>query len=709
MMSGPTILAYAAAVASALLALIVALGDRRLAARWFFVAAMAAVAVENIFVGLSANALDVTDIAHWQYCRLIALSVSPFLWLLFSLSYARGNHRDFLSRWKWVTIAAAIVPVIAAVCTGRFRNAVLVAPELHTDRWVLRFGMSGVTLYVVVLVATLLSLVHLERTFRDSVGTMRWRIKYMVLGAGLFLATRAYTSSQVLLFRAVDAPLEQITAVALLLACLLMARGLVRAGHFEPNVYPTQNVLQNSLIVLVAGAYLFIVGVLAKLVTYFHSGAAGFTEKAFAVLVSLVVLTVLATSERFRLSARRFVSSHFQRSLYDYRKVWKTFTDATASRVEQIELSSAVAKMLSELFQALSVTVWTVDEANQTITLAASTSLSQQRSELIQPTREEAAAIIAAMRENSEPQDIDALNVPWVATLRRCHPDQFKEGGHRVSVPMLARGELLGIIVLGDRVSGVPFVLEDFELLKTIADQTAASLRNVQLSNRLAEGKEMQAFQTMSTFFVHDLKNTASTLSLMLQNLPVHFNDPAFREDALRGVGKTVNHINDLIRRLSMLRQEMTVRAVDTDLNQLVQNALKCVEGAPGIDVSTSFAPLPKISIDPEQVEKVVTNLVLNAKEAMASGTIAVQTAQQNGWAVLTVSDTGAGMSTEFMSRQLFRPFQTTKKQGIGIGMFQSRMIVEAHGGRIEVQSELGKGTTFRVLLPVKAAANSAA
>jgi signal transduction histidine kinase len=188
----------------------------------------------------------------------------------------------------------------------------------------------------------------------------------------------------------------------------------------------------------------------------------------------------------------------------------------------------------------------------------------------------------------------------------------------------------------------------------------------------------------------------------MLQNLPVHFNDPAFREDALRGIGKTVNHINDLIRRLSMLRQELNVRAVETDLNQIVQSTLKCIEGAPGIELSTKLTPSPQISVDPEQIQKVITNLLLNAKEAMSSGHITVQTNQQSGWAVVTVSDTGAGMTPDFMSKQLFRPFQTTKKQGIGIGMFQSRMIVEAHGGRMEVQSELGKGTTFRVLLPIK-------
>ncbi|MGZ4962649.1 MAG: XrtA/PEP-CTERM system histidine kinase PrsK [Limisphaerales bacterium] len=702
-MSSATMLAYAGAGWAVLLAAMVVREKHRSIAHWCFALGMVVLAVENVFVALSFEAFDIREIALWQYCRIVTLSFSPILWLVFSLTYARGNAREFLSRWKAVWIASAIVLLGAALWIGFRHQALVIAPQIRVQDWILRLNISGVVLHIAVLLTTILSLINLERTFRDSVGTMRWRIKYMVLGLGLFLAVRAYTTSQVLLFRSVDPQLLQINTAALLLGCIVITRSLLRPGHFDQNVYPSKNVLNNSLTVLITGIYLLIVGVLAKVIVYLGSSSAGFTEKALAVLITLVAITVLLTSDRARLSMRRFLSSHFQRPLYDYRKVWKTFTDATASRVEQADLSSAVAKMLSELFQALSVSLWSVDEPNQAITFAASTSLSQQSSDIIRPAREEASSIIAAMRANPDPQDIDARNDNWAATLRRCHPDQFKQGGHRVAVPMIAGGELLGIIILGDRVSSVPFALQDFELLKSIADQTAASLRNIQLSQRLAQGKEMQAFQTMSTFFVHDLKNTASTLSLMLQNLPVHFNDPAFREDALRGIGKTVNRINDLIRRLTMLRQEMTVRAVETDLNKLVLDALKCVEGAPGIEVSSNLAPLPPIAIDPEQVQKVITNLMLNAKEAMRSGKIQVQTAQQNGWAVITVIDTGAGMTPEFMTKQLFRPFQTTKKQGIGIGMFQSRMIVEAHGGRMEVQSDLGKGTTFRVLLPVKA------
>ena len=111
--------------------------------------------------------------------------------------------------------------------------------------------------------------------------------------------------------------------------------------------------------------------------------------------------------------------------------------------------------------------------------------------------------------------------------------------------------------------------------------------------------------------------------------------------------------------------------------------------------------PTPPVSIDPDQIQKVVLNLVLNANDAVREGGhITVATGQSDRWVYLAVSDDGCGMSAEFMTRSLFRPFRTTKGQGLGIGLYHSRKIVEAHQGRIEVESEQGKGTTFRVMLP---------
>jgi len=244
---------------------------------------------------------------------------------------------------------------------------------------------------------------------------------------------------------------------------------------------------------------------------------------------------------------------------------------------------------------------------------------------------------------------------------------------------------------------------QDFDLLKCMGDQAAASLRNVQLSQKLVQARELEAFQTMSVFFIHDLKNTASTLDLMLRNLPIHFDKPAFREDALRGISKTVDHINQLIERLSLLRHELEMQPTESDLNEVVSQAVTGWAQTGEVDLVQDLHPLPRLYLDREQILKVVTNLVLNATQAVSGkGRVCIETTHRNGWVVLAVADNGCGMSAEFQHRSLFRPFQTTKKKGLGIGVFQSKMIVEAHGGRIEVESELGKGTTFRVLLPVQ-------
>jgi putative PEP-CTERM system histidine kinase len=262
-------------------------------------------------------------------------------------------------------------------------------------------------------------------------------------------------------------------------------------------------------------------------------------------------------------------------------------------------------------------------------------------------------------------------------------------------------GQVLGMMTVGDRVSGVAFLQQDFDLLKCISDQVAAGLCNAQLSKKLLQAKELEAFQTMSAFFVHDLKNTASTLGLMLQNFSQHYNDPAFKQDALRGISKSVSHINDLIQRLTLFRREAAMAIVDADLNQLVKDVLAALNNTPEIKTVTDLKPLPKHRFDPDQLGKVLTNLVLNAKDASnGKGEIRVETSSQNGWVTLSVRDFGCGMSREFLEQSLFRPFQTTKKNGIGIGMFQSKMVVDAHGGKIEVESEPGKGATFRILLP---------
>jgi signal transduction histidine kinase len=189
----------------------------------------------------------------------------------------------------------------------------------------------------------------------------------------------------------------------------------------------------------------------------------------------------------------------------------------------------------------------------------------------------------------------------------------------------------------------------------------------------------------------------------MVQNLPLYYDNPEFRDDALHVIAGSVAKMNAMCGRLSLLTRELELQRTEVDLNELVQTTLATLNGS--FRATLIYVPghVPKLVIDPEQMQKVLENLLLNAHEAMETeGEIRIETAQQERWTVLTVSDNGCGMSRAFMDRSLFHPFQTTKSQGLGIGLFHSRTIVEAHHGRIEVESEEGQGSTFRVLLPVK-------
>jgi len=699
-MSIPSILAAVGAVFSMALASAALLQRPRLMVHWSFAAGMVLLAAEATLTALSFESVGLPNVVFWQRLRLLVLAALPTPWLLFSLCFARGDNPGLTNRWGFAA-AACVLPCLVAIL---FWDQLILGPGQTslTSGVDLPLGWAGKMLNVWLLVAVVVILMNLERTFRASIGTIRWRVKFMLLGLAALFVVRLYVSSQFLLFSRINLPLMIVHALTLPVVCLLITKSLAREGLFNVTVYPSRTVLQHSVTLIAAGVYLLVVGVLAKMVTLL-GGDRAFPLKALFVLLALVGLTMLLLSDRVQQRTKLLVSRHFKRPLHDYQKVWHAFTERTASLMTGPDLCRAVTRLFSETFQMLSVTIWLINENKDKLVFAASTALSEGSAQKLAELGCNVPQLTAVLTAQPYPVDIDECKESWVEDLKRCNPDQFREGGHRICVPLIAGGNLLGLVTVGDRVNSAEFTLEDFDLLKCIGEQVAANLLNIQLSQKLLQAKEMEAFQTMSAFFVHDLKNTASTLSLMLQNLPTHFEDPAFRADALRAVGKSVERINTLVSRVNLLRQTLSMSLREADLNEVVNAALAGLEAAHPTLLTKKLSPVPKVRIDPEQIQKVVTNLVLNAWDAVEStpaAEIGLEIVRQNGWVILSVRDNGCGMSQDFVRQSLFRPFQTTKKKGIGIGMFHSRAIVEAHRGKIEVSSEVGRGTTFRVLLP---------
>src|SRR6185436_10093014 len=135
------------------------------------------------------------------------------------------------------------------------------------------------------------------------------------------------------------------------------------------------------------------------------------------------------------------------------------------------------------------------------------------------------------LKEKLAPVDFNKAADRKARKIREENPKFFESGRARVFVPLLAGQQLLGIMALERRPADGFFTTEDLDLVNTLASQAASSLLNLRLSQQLLKAKEAEAFQVLSAFFIHDLKNLASMLSLTMQNLPANFENPAFRND----------------------------------------------------------------------------------------------------------------------------------------------------------------------------------
>ena len=306
--SAIVILAYAGAACGGAMALIAALRGWRSISVWFFVIGMLLLAAESAFSGLALDTPLVDEAAGWHHWRLITMALLPSVWMLFSLSYARGTYRDFFRQWRFVLAGSLVVPVVVVCACSQ--GSLIIPPDDGIDKksleWIFQLRAGGFVLYAVFLISAVMVLMNLERTFRAAVGTMRWRIKFMILGLVILFAVRAYTCSQVLLRQKIDPSLIALNCGALVLGCLLSLRSLFRDVS-EVAVFPSRAVLENSFTALVAGVYLVCIAILFKVAAWVES----FEAKAFIFLAVLVAGAAAALSDRVRLHTPAFYQPLF--------------------------------------------------------------------------------------------------------------------------------------------------------------------------------------------------------------------------------------------------------------------------------------------------------------------------------------------------------------------------------------------------------------
>jgi signal transduction histidine kinase len=225
---------------------------------------------------------------------------------------------------------------------------------------------------------------------------------------------------------------------------------------------------------------------------------------------------------------------------------------------------------------------------------------------------------------------------------------------------------------------------------------------------REEESRQFESFVRLSAMLTHELKNAIEGLSLTVSNMERHFDNPQFRADALKGLTSATEKLKALVARLARPLTSLSgehKRPTNVDLVPILKRVVART-AEPLRSKHTIVMRLPQslfALVDAARIEEVIENLVLNALEAMVDkgGTLTLEAGETaNGAPTFSISDTGRGMSRSFIEHRLFRPFSTTKKTGIGLGLYTCREVITASAGTIEVESVEGAGTTFRVVLP---------
>ena len=241
---------------------------------------------------------------------------------------------------------------------------------------------------------------------------------------------------------------------------------------------------------------------------------------------------------------------------------------------------------------------------------------------------------------------------------------------------------------------------EDLDLLKTVGRQVASYLDRHEAAEMLAESRQFEAFNKLTAFIMHDLKNLIAQQALVVENAAKHRENPAFIEDAIRTIDNSVGRMSNLLRKLQH-NESTELRSLE--LHRVLMEAVKkCKEQKPVPSLRLQQTDL-RVNADQDRLIMTLTHIIKNAQDATeASGFVDVTLHSEGNDAIITVEDNGAGMDQDFIKNQLFRPFVSTKSgKGMGIGAYQTREFIASLGGKVAVDSAPGEGTTFIIALPL--------
>jgi len=544
----------------------------------------------------------------------------------------------------------------------------------------------------------IIGLLIVEQLFRNASARHRWAIKYLFIGAGGIFAYDFYMYANALLFRDIDTGLWNARGFVTLLAVPLLTLSAARNRDWSHNLFVSRDIVLHATTVMGAGLYLLVMAAAGYYLREFGGSWGRIVQVSFLALAVLLLVAALFSGQ-FRSQLRVFLGKHFYKNKYDYRHEWLQLTGELNKKNAGEDEFESVVRVIARIVDARAGLLWLRDEHSRFKNVAAwqTTRIDVviAADDALIRFLEDKAYVINLQELGARASEYEGLDVPdCLSSFDRCW----------LIVPLVSMNALAGFIVLANPMVAREVNWEDRDLLKTAAMQISSYLAVLMTTDALAEARQFEAFNRISSYMVHDLKNIAAELELVARNAVKHKTNPEFIDDAFATVDDTAASIKRLLEQLRN-RHVKAEKQVTIDLAVLVNTVLgKQADLLPRPQLQQSVSCCRVIAAK-DRLQHVLIHLIDNARQATGqNGSITISLSVVAGDApmcVVAIADDGQGMDADFIRNRLFKPFDTTRgNAGMGIGMYESREFIRQLQGDIRVQSEPGEGTVVSLYIP---------
>ena len=445
------------------------------------------------------------------------------------------------------------------------------------------------------------------------------------------------------------------------------------------------------------GFYLIVMSLLAytlKLV----GGDWGVLLQVTFLFSTAVLAVVVLVSDGVRARLRVAIARNFYRYQYDYRAEWLRFIATVSAPGEAAGLPVRVVQAVATVLDARGG--WLLVPEDDRLHPMANWQMPDRQPEAMAMD----SSLVMWLASQDRVLDLDQVRSGEALAPPRL-PDWLAEDrSFWLAVPAVNRDKLVGVLLIGRTLAPRQVGWEDEELLRTLGRQAGSYIAESSGQAALEEAQRFEDFNRRFAFILHDIKNLVSQLSLLSRNAERHADNPEFRADMVATLKVSVEKMNALLAWLSQRAAGGgSGQDQDVPVDGLLRQLVKSRQGAwPSLSLMLP-ADLPQIVRgDGGRLEQMFAHLLQNAMDASPAGApIRIDLAVAGPDLVVTLADRGHGMSARFIRQELFQPFHSTKAGGFGIGAYESREIARAHGGRLDVASREGEGTSFTITLPL--------